>query len=195
MWTVATAVETAQGRRSHVRDGLLGAQDRPAERVRGHDRAHERLVQQVLGVVVAHGDLFEYDLPFQVHIHGPAQPVEHHIADQIHRQRQILVHDMGVVAGLLLGGERVELTADRVHGLGDIEGRTGRGGLEQQVFQEMRGTGDGGPLVARADSHPDPHGRRADAGDVLGHHSQATRQDRTPHTVVDFDGFADPPRR
>jgi hypothetical protein len=45
-----------------------------------------------------------------------------------------------VEAGVLLGGERVELATHLVELDGDVEGRSLGGALEQQVLQEVRGT-------------------------------------------------------
>ena len=50
----------------------------------------------------------------------------------------MLVEDFDVVAGVLLGRERVELTANRIDGLGDVLRRPRGGALEQHVLDEMR---------------------------------------------------------
>jgi hypothetical protein len=63
---------------------------------------------------------------------------------------------VGVVAGVLLGGERVEVAADRVELLGDLLRGTPPRALEQQVLEVVRGACLRRRLVARADVHPDP---------------------------------------
>jgi hypothetical protein len=77
-----------------------------------------------------------------------------------------------VVAGVLLGGERVQLAADRIHRLRDVDSGARRGRLEQQVFQEVRGAGHGGTLVTRSDTYPHPYRGRANPGQVFGDNPQ-----------------------
>jgi hypothetical protein len=48
-------------------------------------------------------------------------------------------------AGVLLGGERVELAADLVERDRDVERRAFRGALEQQVLEEVRGASSRDP--------------------------------------------------
>ena len=68
---------------------------------------------------------------------------------------------MRVVAGVLARGERIQLTTDGVHGLRDLDSRTRRRRLEQQVLEVVRGTGLRRRLVARAHPDPDAEGGRA----------------------------------
>ena len=116
----------------------------------------EHICQRILGVVVAHRDLFEYDVAFQFDVVASAAAVEHHIGNQVDGQFEVLVEHVRVVAGVLLGGERIELTAYGVHGLRDVDGGARRCRLEQQVLEEMRGAGHGRTLVTRAHVDPDP---------------------------------------
>ena len=91
---------------------------------------------------------------------------------------EVLVEDPGVEAGVLLGGERVELTADRVERDRDVERRPLAGALEEQVLEEVRAAVQGRRLVAGADADPDPDAGRADAGQLLGDDPQARRAGR-----------------
>src|SRR5437763_1809268 len=84
---------------------------------------------------------------------------------------RITVEYVRVVARVLLGSERVELTADRVDLFGNRRRGTPRGALEQQVFEVVRRTGHHGGLIPRADRNPHPHRGRAGTGQVLGHYS------------------------
>ena len=45
------------------------------------------------------------------------------VGEDVDGQRQVLVEHLDVVAGVFLGGERVELPADRVDRLRDVLGR------------------------------------------------------------------------
>ena len=50
-----------------------------------------------------------------------------HVAEHVDRQRQVVVEHPRVEAGVLLGGEGVELAADRVERDRDVHARTARG--------------------------------------------------------------------
>jgi hypothetical protein len=71
---------------------------------------------------------------------------------------------------VFLGGEGVELTADRVHLLGDPRGTAVRRALEQQMFEVVRGADLIGRLVARTSGNPHTDRRRAHPGHPLGDH-------------------------
>ncbi len=86
-------------------------------------RRQEHVAEGVLGIVVAHRDLLEHDVPLDLDVVGGAPAPQHHVGDQVDGQRQIRVEHVRVVAGVLAGGERVQLTADRVDRLGDLAPR------------------------------------------------------------------------
>ena len=166
-------------------DRGLGAGDGPAERgVGAPGLLGEELVDDVVGVVVVHGDLVEDHVALGLDVVGGQQRAGDHVAEDVDGQRQVLVEDPGVEAGVLLGGEGVELTADLVERDGDVEGRALSGALEQQVLEEVRGAVQGGGLVARADADPDADRGRADARHVLGDDAQAAGQDGAAHGGV-----------
>ena len=102
-------------------DRCGGAEDRPAERGVAEQLAGERLVHGVGGIVVVHGDLVEDHAALGLHLLRLDQRTGHHVGQDIDRQRQVVVEHPRVVAGVLLAGERVQLTADRVHGRGDLQ--------------------------------------------------------------------------
>src|SRR5262249_7594591 len=142
----------------------------------------------VLGVVVAHRDLLEHHVAFDLDIVCGATAAQHHVGDQVDRQLEVRVEHVRVVAGVLPGCERVQLTTDGVHGLGDLHRGTGRRRLEQQVFQEVRGTGHAVSLVARADTDPDTDRCRTHRWDVLGDDTQATGQGGAAYRLRRFVG-------
>ena len=75
------------------------------------------------GIVVVHGDLFEDHAALGVDVLRVEQRAGHHVRQDVDGQRQVGVEHPGVVAGVLLGRERVQLTADRVDGRGDLQRR------------------------------------------------------------------------
>ena len=85
----------------------------------------------------------------------------------------MLVEHLDVVAGVFLGGEGVELAADRIDRLSDILGRTGAGALEQHVLDEVGDAAALGRFVARAARQPDADADRADLRHPLGEDAKA----------------------
>jgi hypothetical protein len=119
-------------------DRLLRAGDRPAQRGVAPRLRGEEVVDDVVGVVVVHRDLVEDDVPLGLDVVGREQGGGDHVAEDVHRERQVLVEDPRVEAGVLLGGEGVELTADGVQGHRDVERRALARALEEQVLEEVR---------------------------------------------------------
>ncbi len=128
-------------------------------------------MQQILGVVVAHRDLLQDHAALSVHIGLRVHRVKDHVAKHVDGQRQVLVQHVRVVAGVLLGCERVQLAADRVDLLRDVHrGALGRA-LEQEMLQVVRGAGLRPPFVARAHRDPDPDRGRTHARHGFGDQS------------------------
>src|SRR4051794_4192985 len=159
---VSTAVVAVDLPPGQLKNGRLGAEDRPTQRDVAVERRGELVVGELPRVVVAHRDLFEDNTPLDVDVRAGHRRAEHDVGDDVERQRQIPVEHDRVVAGVLLLGERVELTAHRIHGFRDVQRRATGGALEQQVLEEMAGAGEGGRLVAGTDGHPDADARATD---------------------------------
>ena len=101
---------------------------------------------------------------------------QHHVAQQIGRERQMLVEHLDVVAGVFLGRERVELPANRVDLLGDLLRGPIRRALEEHVLDEMRDAALGVALVPRPAHQPHADRHRPHVRHRLGHEPQAGRQ-------------------
>ena len=82
----------------------------------------EELVDEVVGGVLDHLDLFDDDLLLALDVVGTEGGIANDVGEDVERQRQMLVEHLDVVAGVFLRGERVELAADRIDGLGDVFG-------------------------------------------------------------------------
>ena len=136
-------------------------------------RLEEPLADDVGRVVVGHRQLFEDDAALGLELVGVEQRRGEHVGEHLDRHRQILVADLGVVAGVLLGGHRVVLAADRVERDGDVERRARRGALEEQVLEEVRRAVGDRLLVARADRDPEADGRALRSGHLLAQDAHA----------------------
>ena len=165
-----------QLRPRHRRNRCGAADHGTSDRMFPEDRRQEDIAERVLRIVVAHRDLLEHHGALELHVLGCAHAPQHHVGDQVDRQFQVAVEHVRVVAGVLPCRERVQLTADRVHRLGDLHRAARRSGLEQQVLEEVRGARDAGTFVTRTDAHPHSDRSRAHRGDVLGDDAQTTRQ-------------------
>jgi len=134
-------------------------------------------VQDVLGAVHIHLDLFEDDLLFLLDVRRGKERAEDQVGDDVEGDGQVLVEDLGVEAGELFGGEGVEHAADGVHGAGDLLGGAALGALEDHVLEEMGEAVVGGGLGTRAGAHPDADRDGAHVGHGLGDDDEAVGQD------------------
>jgi hypothetical protein len=136
--------------------------------------------RDVARVVVRHGELLEDDPALGLELLGVDEAGGDHVGEHVDGHREVAVPHLGVVAGVLLGGDGVVLAADRVERHRDVERRARRGALEEQVLEEVRGAEVAGLLVAGSDGDPHADGRAAAAGHVLAEDAHAGRQDRAP---------------
>ena len=82
----------------------------------------EQLVDEIVGRVLDHLDLFEDDLLLALDLVGGERRAQHDVGQQIDGERQVLVEHLDVVARVFLRRERVELAADRIDRLRDVLG-------------------------------------------------------------------------
>jgi hypothetical protein len=95
-------------------DRLRGSENGPAEGMSLPERLGEQLVDQVVGRVLDHLDLFEDHLLLALDLVGDERRTQHDIGKKVDGQRQMLVEHLDVVAGVFLGGERAMSSALRV---------------------------------------------------------------------------------
>lgn len=110
----------------------------------------EPLARDIRRIVVGHRELFEDDAALGFELLGVENGRGHHVGEHLDRHRQVAVAHLRVVAGVLLGGERVVFAADGVERDRDVEGRASGRALEEQVLEEVRGPEGLGQLVAGA---------------------------------------------
>ena len=109
---------------------------------------------QVGRLVGVHEDLVEDHRALGVDVGGPQRRLPHDLAQDVEPEWQVLGQQADVEGGVLLGGEGVAVTTDLVEGLGDGDGRTGVGALEEQMLEEVRCPGQFVALVREPDAHP-----------------------------------------
>ena len=151
-------------------------QNRPPERMLRPELLREDLVHQIVRRVLDHLDLFEDDVLLAEDVGRRKRGPQHHVPQQIGRERQVLVEHLDVVAGVFLGRERVELAADRIDLLRDLLRRSARRALEQHVLDEMRDAALGVAFVARAAHQPHADRHRSHVRHRLGDEPQSGRQ-------------------
>ncbi len=118
-------------------DGLGGAEDGTAEGVALPEVLGEGFVNEVVGVVLVHLDLFEDDALFAGELVGGEGGVEDEVGEDVEGGGDVLVEDFDIEADGLFAGEGVEVAADGVDFAGDLLGGAGGGALEDHVLDEV----------------------------------------------------------
>jgi hypothetical protein len=152
---------------------LLRAENRTSERVVLPEVLGEHLVNQVVGRVLDHLDLFEDDLLLALDIVLAERRTHDDVGEDVYGQRQVLVEHFDVIAGVFLGGEGIHLAADGVDGLGDVLRAAGGGALEEHVLDKMRDAALFLRLMTRPTGEPDADAHRP-------HVRHPLRQDAEP---------------
>ena len=93
-------------------DARRRAENRPPERMVVPETLGEQLVDQVVGRVLDHLDLFEDDLLLALDVFVQEQRVGDQVRQDLDRQRQMLVEHLQVIAGVFLRRKGVDLAAD-----------------------------------------------------------------------------------
>src|SRR5262245_20580529 len=122
----------------------------------------EDLVDEIIGIVLVHLDLFKNDAALTSDIRLVEDRVENQIAEHIHRNREVIIQDFYVEADALFGGECVHVAANRIHLTSYIFGRTMLRPLENHMLYEMRDTIPLCVFISRTGLNPDPNGHGAD---------------------------------
>ena len=134
------------------RDHLGGADHRPADRVRAEHGLGDQVVDELLRRVLVHRDLLEHDVALGVEVVEARR--EDHVAHDRERGLEVVRRHARVDERVLARGRRVQLGAEPVEDLRDLERVVALGALEEQVLDEVRDPGPGVRLVARAGADP-----------------------------------------
>jgi hypothetical protein len=134
-------------------------------------RAHRLVHRAVRIVLTPHAALFQDHLALGVDLRGIQQQVPHPIGLDLQNQVQTIGRDVGVVAGHVLGGERILSPAALLDEPGDLAAPASGCALEHEVLEKVGETRRARPLVAGADTIQDLHGHDRVARILL--HEQA----------------------
>ena len=140
------------------------------------DLGEELLHAEVVGGVLVHVDLLQDDPPLGLHGLLVEFGAEHHVPEDIQGLGQVVVQDVAVEAGTLLGGEGVHLSADGVGLPGDVGGGAALGALEEHMLDEVGRAGLLVRLLPGAPGDPEAQGGGADGVDLLRHQPHAVGQ-------------------
>ncbi len=162
-----------QRRAREAPDHLLGAEHRPAHRLRGERRLLEMVEDDVVRRVVRLADLLQDHPALALQLLGLEGRVGQDVADDVGGERRVLLQHLDVVGGLLARGVGVDMPAHRLDLLGDLGGAAPLGALEGHVFEEMRDAVLLRQLVARAGGDVGAERDGLHPVHPLGHHGQA----------------------
>jgi len=132
-------------------------------------------MEQIFRVVHVHLDFFEDDLAFFFDVFGIELGAKDEIGEDVERDGEMGVENLGVEADLFLGGESVEHAADGIHFAGDVFGGAALGAFENHVLEEMGGAVFGGGFAAGTVANPDSNGDGADVLHSLSDNDEAVR--------------------
>ena len=154
------------------------------------ERRPHRLAEPRAGIAVdPRAALLEDDLALGGDSRLVEDEVGHPVRLERHHRREVLLGDILVVGGDVVGGEGVLVAADRVDHLREFALGMGLRALEHQVLEEMGDTRFARPLVGGAGLVPDHVGddRRAMVGDD--HHLQAVVEGEAGGVLREFRRF------
>src|SRR5438132_12261633 len=153
----------------------------------------EDFMDEVVRIVLIHLNFFEDDSPLAANILDGEDWVQHQIAQDIYRNRQVFVENLNVQADASLCRERIHVAADGINLARDLFCCTIPSPFKNHVLNEMRNTIPLRILIARTGLNPYSDRRRPDMLHRLGDHSQPVRQD-FPTNVSKFFNHGIPKR-
>ena len=153
------------------------SQNRPAERTAAITRLKQLFGRGILRRVLIHVDFFLNDAAFQIHIVVIEAGVQEHIRQNFHTGLQMAVQCPQIKARALLGGKCIDLSADGIHGHGDVLCRALLRPLKYHVFDEMGDTAPFLRFVTRTVHNPNSNCRRAYVWHPFVDHTYTVGQD------------------
>ena len=135
-------------------DDLGAAQHRAAERLARIGDLLEVVENDVVRGVVGLADLLQHDRAFAGQLVRVEHRVLQNVGDDIESERHVVGQHLGVVGGVLAARVGVQVAADRLDLLGDVERRAPLGALEGHVLEQVGDAVDLCRFVAGADVDP-----------------------------------------
>ena len=102
--------------------------------MRAEDLFGNTLMRHIGGVIISHGEFFENHVSLDFEFLGVEHRIRHHVGEHLNSHGEIVILNLGVIAGVFFRGQGVVFPTHRIKGHGDIEGASCAGALEQQVF-------------------------------------------------------------
>src|SRR5580700_197331 len=133
-------------------------------------------VDEVVGVVLVHLDLFEDDAAFAGDILVSEIGIQYQVAENFKRQRHVFVEYLDVEADALLRGEGVHVAADGINLAGNLLGSAVLGAFEDHVLDEVGDAVRLRRLIAGTSFEPNADGSRADVLHLLSDYGEAVGQ-------------------
>src|SRR5208283_4039860 len=134
--------------------GFFGSQDRLAQGVVLPEIMSEDFVDEVVGIVLVHFDLFEDDAAFAGYVLGGECGMKHQVGENLKRNWNVFVEHLDAEADALFGGEGVHVAADAVDLAGNLLGGAVLGAFEDHVLDEVGDAVDLRGLVAGTGLEP-----------------------------------------
>ena len=103
-----------------ARHGFFPAADGPADRVVGEKVQPEQIVHVIVGRIFRLRNLLQDHRSLALDLVRVEGRMKKNVGQKIDRKRQVFVQNLGVIAGVLLGGECVDDAAHGVHFFGDL---------------------------------------------------------------------------
>src|SRR5260370_5776767 len=101
----------------------------------------EQVVDEIVGSVFGLRDFLQYNLALTFDFGGIEDRLEKNIGEHVGRHLEVLAEHLGVVASVLLTGERVEHAADAIESLGYFCGGSLLCALLKQMLDEKGSAG------------------------------------------------------
>ena len=174
--TVMLAGKARQILAREMADPFGRTQDRAAHGLVGIGRLLQPVKDHVVGCVQRLADFLQDDAALDLDLARVENRVQHDIRQHVQRHRHIARQHPHVIAGHIARGIGVDVAADILDGLGNLQGRACRRALEGHMLKEMRDAVLVGAFVAATRVHPDADGGRMQAGHVAGDDAQTIRK-------------------
>ena len=182
---VAGLMQAAEVIRRERRQRVRGAEDGVAVRVAGPEGGRVELEHEIVGRVLHAVDLLQNHVALGLQIALAQEGPAHQVGEDVHRQRQIGVEHVGLVAGGVPPGVGVETAAPDLELQRQVARAAPLGALEHHVLEQMGDPHLLGPLVRAGRPDVDPDGGRPHAGQRFGVDHHPVRRRRAVEPFVE----------